>query len=122
MENHEARSVGVSKREKWKKHLDAQSASGLTQLAYCEQNELKIANFKYWKQRLHGKAPQRSGLRFVPIKSAACLQEATLTASSALIKVHLRGLILETPESIDPHRLARLVSALGAEGGTHVAN
>jgi hypothetical protein len=39
------------KRRYWKYHLDGWRASGLTQVAYCRQNDLSRFQFQYWRKR-----------------------------------------------------------------------
>ena len=36
----------------WNSHVEHWQASGLTQAAYCQQNELVAHQFSYWKRKL----------------------------------------------------------------------
>ena len=35
----------------WSKHFEDWQSSGLFQIAYCKQHDLKISNFTYWRTR-----------------------------------------------------------------------
>lgn len=35
----------------WQQHFSAWEQSGLSQREYCEQHDLKLANFAYWRTR-----------------------------------------------------------------------
>lgn len=41
----------------WEKHLQEWQVSQLSQRAYCEQHQLSIASFGYWRKRLKKAAP-----------------------------------------------------------------
>ena len=67
---------------RWKSHLDAWQASGLTQAAYCRQHELVYCQFTYWKQKLTQSAtpptqPERSA--FVPVEIMTAQAPTALT-------------------------------------------
>ncbi len=50
--------VSLSRRQKrklWKKHIQAWESSNLTQAEYCEQHNLKIKHFWYWKRKANKK-------------------------------------------------------------------
>ena len=36
----------------WQRLIDEQTASGLTQKAFCEQADIPVATFGYWKRKL----------------------------------------------------------------------
>ena len=36
----------------WQQQLTNQNLSGLTQAQWCEQNNINIHNFRYWRNRL----------------------------------------------------------------------
>jgi hypothetical protein len=116
----------AAKQDTWSRHLERLEASGLTQVAYCQREGLKVANLQYWKRRLAPKtAPTSNQLRFVSLECLAAepvSPDTTIDARTAvIIRIHFDGIILEAPENIDPARLHGLVSVLRA-GGRHVAN
>ena len=44
----------------WQRLIDEQAASGLTQKAFCEQADIPVATFGYWKRKLKRTDPSRS--------------------------------------------------------------
>ena len=64
-------------REEWKRRIREWEDSGLTQVEYCKQNELKISAFLYWRKNLSEKKQPRPSFvevslsptnRFSPIR------------------------------------------------------
>ena len=54
----------------WLSHIAAWQQSGLTQKAYCEQQELRYATFGYWVRKLRRAtepATEKKGAGFVPV-------------------------------------------------------
>ncbi len=49
-----------SKHEFWFRHIKSQSISGLSQVQYCRDHQLKIATFHYWKAKLENQNISRS--------------------------------------------------------------
>lgn len=47
-------------REQWERLIEEQSASELTQAAYCRANGISLASFQNWKRRLAAEAPAES--------------------------------------------------------------
>jgi hypothetical protein len=48
----------INKSQFWQDHITAWQGSGLSQVAYCKQHEIKFHNFAYWRNRLsRAKAP-----------------------------------------------------------------
>jgi hypothetical protein len=44
-------------REEWRRLLDEQAGSGLTQTAFCRVNRLSLARFQHWKREAPPAAP-----------------------------------------------------------------
>ena len=44
-----------SKEQFWQTHFIAWEASGLSQIEYCKQHDLKPSNFAYWRTRANKK-------------------------------------------------------------------
>jgi hypothetical protein len=42
----------INKVQFWQDHITAWQGSGLSQVAYCKQHEIKFHNFAYWRNRL----------------------------------------------------------------------
>ena len=45
-------------KEKWTTIVEAQQSSGQTQKAWCQENQVNIHKFNYWKKRLTTKSTQ----------------------------------------------------------------
>lgn len=78
-------------RGRWRKQLDAQVASGETQVAYCRAQGLDPTYFSMWKRKLGAPAAAASSsVRLVPLvvktapKSTACI-----AATAQPISMHL---------------------------------
>ena len=56
-------------REEWQRRINEWEASGLTQVEYCNQNELKTSAFLYWRKKFSKK--KRSEASFVRVPMAA---------------------------------------------------
>lgn len=69
----------------WQQHISEWEKSGLTQTAYCKQQNIKLANFGYWRNRLNKSNPSR---KLIPVHME----------SSTMIRLALpNGIRLETP-------------------------
>ncbi len=49
----------------WQDHIAAWQASGLSQIAYCEQQQLKLTTFTYWRHK-----QSRRSRTFIPVTVA----------------------------------------------------
>jgi len=47
----------AQKRRFWQDHLSRWESSGLSQLEFCRQNNMRINKFLYWKNKLQPKPP-----------------------------------------------------------------
>ncbi len=52
-------SLRQSKEECWSHHIESWSTSDLTQVRYCQEHNLKIATFHYWKSKLEQQSRPR---------------------------------------------------------------
>ena len=130
------------KREFWRRHLERQAASGLSQMAYCQMEGLKVATLQYWKRRLSRRHARPDQLRFVPLELGTASQVEDVTTMDATmggsagpsqtvvtaeavtpswIRLYVEGFVLEFPETVCIRRLRELVSGL-CGSGTHVAH
>ena len=74
------------KRSFWRQHIEDWRSSGLTQIAYCRQHELKPHQFVYWKKRF---VQTDTGIAFVPLKIRRCVQPASGMCSSSALRVNV---------------------------------
>lgn len=93
-----------AKADFWKGHLDTWRGSGLTQAAYCRQQDLSLARFGYWR-RVLDKAVVSSALVPIVVGEASTPDEA--------IEVQLpNGLQARLPVDMEPSRWVSLIRAL----------
>lgn len=102
---------GVSKRAVWQQRISAWQASGLSQKAWCEREQIPLSSLGYWRKRLReSESPSDEQLapRFIPV---------SLTGSSAPVTIRLGGSVtIEIAAGIDRGLLQDLLWALRAEG------
>ncbi len=77
-----------SKAAYWEQHHFDWRQSGLTQKAYCVQNELKLGTFSYWRKRL---ASPAAGNKLIPL--------AVHRHPEAMIVIFTGGMRMEVPLS-----------------------
>jgi hypothetical protein len=62
-----------SKSDFWQEHITAWQSSGLSQTAYCQQHDLKLNTFTYWRNKLN--QPRR---KLMPVSLGALGQPVEL--------------------------------------------
>jgi predicted alpha/beta hydrolase family esterase len=78
--------MNSDKRAAWQQHISDWSNSSLSQKRYCEQNDLKLANFSYWRKRL---SAQTASTKFVPV--------TVVHPSSVQARLSVAGVQIEVP-------------------------
>jgi hypothetical protein len=89
----------MTKQEFWKQHIQAQRASGLSQVKYCEQAGLNGSTFWNWSKRLGAKGKESEG-KFVAL------------SSRARIEVVVGDVVIRIEPGSDLSELRRIVEAL----------
>ncbi|SHJ99070.1 hypothetical protein SAMN02745975_03396, partial [Geosporobacter subterraneus DSM 17957] len=69
----------------WEQVIADQRDSGLTQVKWCEQNDVNIHNFRYWKNRL--KRDENSNI----ISSATTWTLVTASSPTSTVKPSMSG-------------------------------
>ena len=98
-----------------KSHISRWESSGLTQIAYCNQHDIKPHIFSYYKGKLSqgGRDSERLSSGLVPVEllpSNASLKQAT---GSNLIKIsHSNGFSIEVKSSSELSSLKPLLDLL----------
>ena len=84
----------TNKSKFWAQHIKAQSVSRQTQHAYCDDHELNIHTFHFWKRRLSGKREVKNqksrklnSEQFIPIQLSGA--EKPEESKTPLIKLEL---------------------------------
>lgn len=89
----------------WQQRLEEIAASGMTQKAWCKQNNIAESTLRYWIRKLgHGDSVQQTWLQ-LPRKNSAGIQngEITITCPGAEIIISSEA---------DPALRSRLIKAM----------
>jgi len=92
-------------REEWRRRIEEWEASGLTQVEYCKQKELKISAFLYWRKKFSEKKPTRASFVEVPLPP-------TPRFSPIRIEIGSRFCV-EVDKGYDPAALEHIIGFLG---------
>ena len=92
-----------TRRQAWARHVQAWRGSGLTQVAYCQQHELKPKALAYWIRRSKQTA---TPLTLVPLAVQGPF------AAGELLLQHASGWRLALPAGIDATWLAGLLRGI----------
>ena len=107
--------INMEKRQYWEGKIAAWQASGLTQRAFCEREQLKRPTFDYWRGRIKPEVapvqrkPQHRAqpMTFVPVQVERSGSKATP------MELHgLGGWRLIVPAAVDARWLATLLQSL----------
>ena len=91
----------------WQEHLAQWQASGMSQVVYCRQQGLKLAQFGYWKKRL---LPVRSA------DAAAGFVTVQMTSAGVSLAVVLNArLRVEVYPGFDPVTLRAVIQTLSPD-------
>jgi len=93
----------MTKFELWQQHLDTQKASGLSQIDYCKQHDIKVATLQYWRKKLR---PTKSK-KLIPVVNSPASTLARLQLGSSVV--------IDLPA----HEIPELLVALKAQGLLH---
>ncbi|MDN5873720.1 MAG: hypothetical protein L0H29_04975 [Sinobacteraceae bacterium] len=94
----------------WKGHFAAWAESGLTQAVYCQQHDLNLHSFGYWRSRLGASVkatPRSAGV--LPIK----LAEGGGTDQVIVVRLP-NGLSVDLPVAMNSTRWLPMIRALRA--------
>lgn len=97
------------KKAYWEKHLEKWQASGLTQQKYCQQENINLTTFTWWRsKRLKDKA--QPSLTFIP----ALIKEKAPVPSHTDIQIVLPNQVkVILPLNLSADILVSLLKALG---------
>jgi hypothetical protein len=95
-------------RKEWKRLIASYRASGQTQAKWCEANNLKLHQFKYWLKRIEGSTPKSApAASFTPV----VIEEPTLRLDDTL-QVKIGEVSIEVKPGFNPSLLAEVVRTL----------
>lgn len=107
-----------SKAAVWSQRIRQWEASGLTQVEFCRRHQLKIATFRYWRQRLPAKrhATGKGSLRLVPIMNPGSENELPAPGSKLTppqgLSIECNGISVRIDDQFNPETLARVIAVL----------
>jgi hypothetical protein len=111
--------------ELWRNRLDSYLQSKLKPRVWCEQQDIMLRQFYYWRQRFtklaHAEASDHQWLAVdliepnpttsTPIKYASPISTHT-SSSFAGLNIHIAGAVIELQHGFDPSLLQAAVQAL----------
>src|SRR5512142_1062617 len=100
----------LERRSFWQDHLAQWQRSEMTQVAYCRQQGLHVAQFGYWKKRL---LPVRS-----PDAAPGFIAVQMTSAGATLAVVLNERLRVDVYPGFDPATLRAVVQALSTDVST----
>jgi hypothetical protein len=97
----------AANRQRWFDRIEDWKQSGLTQKAFCEQQQLRLGSFQRWRGIfMRGERPEASSaVSFLPVNVTA----APASSLALVIDDYLR---IEIPAGFDPVTLKQVVHAL----------
>jgi hypothetical protein len=97
------------KRSYWKQHIDSWQETGLTQVEYCRQHNLKHHQLVYWKKRF---LKAEKNVSFVSVKLEELLEMPCRQDQASLILVINNQFKIEIRAGFDAQLLRQLIFAL----------
>ena len=97
------------KRSYWKQHVESWQKTGITQVEYCRQHNLKHDQLVYWKKRFLN---TDTDVSFVPLKLADLLGIPAQPDRTSLSLVVNNYFKIETRAGFDAQLLRQLIFAL----------
>ena len=97
------------KRTFWKQHIDSWQETGLTQVEYCRQHNLKHHQLVYWKKRF---LQIETDVSFVPLKFEDLLDIPSHPECASLSLIINNHFKVEIRAGFDPQLLRQLIFAL----------
>jgi hypothetical protein len=95
------------KRRMWQMHIERWQHSGMSQVAYCSEHELKPHQFTYWKNRF---VQTEAGISFVPLRFSQNLPVAVAAPKFNLFTPN--GYRIEVGTGFDVLTLKQLIHAV----------
>jgi hypothetical protein len=93
------------KRKFWEDHIQAWQQSGLAQVEYCRQNNLKNHRWWYWRKRIFH--PTDTDVTFVPLRFSS-----SKISRSGISVVTPNGYRIEIDDGFDLSKLRQLITAV----------
>lgn len=101
--------------EYWQQIVSDQNSSGLTQHVWCEQNNVNIHNFRYWKRRLVSESKYSQIVNQTETKWAIISSSESDSAqknSKSTLCIHIGKAVVDVSPGFDPENLSVVLSVL----------
>ena len=110
--------VKSEKRLIWEERIDKQLTSGLTQRQWCEENNLALSAFRYWKLRIskesrktdHKEQVQTADFAGVIIAPETASEKSLLDAPT-VIEIRISDAIIMIPSDFSENHLMNIIRA-----------
>lgn len=90
----------------WRNRLDQLTASGMTQKAWCQENNVAESTLRYWIRKLQPAAEtDKSSWIQIPENEASCRQKGDLTVICSGIEINITA-------DADPALRSRIIKAM----------
>jgi len=102
----------------WHKHVPQWQRSAMTQIQYCQEHDLSVAAFRWWRRRLPPDPPALEGPKPLPAASVPTFTEIRLPTGDGAAAPYAYEIILpdrthlRLRPNFDPAAVAALVSVL----------
>jgi hypothetical protein len=94
----------------WQQRIEGWETSGLTQWMYCQQHDISLASFGYWRTRLKRIQPNKNSqqieTRFLPVQLMSSRHDPSLTIRTA------QNLSIDVAAGFDPQLLKEVLQVL----------
>jgi hypothetical protein len=102
-----SRKTNPSKHIFWKKHFEAQPASGMSIKAYCHEHGLDFSSWCYWRKRFSSLATQTPEAQgpFIPVVMPDFASNVIRLRAGLSVQ-------LEIPATVSPEWIAKLLTHL----------
>ena len=99
------------KRAYWKQQIEAWQSSDMTQLAFCQEHDLKPHQFTYWKKRF---VRTDAGVTFLPVKFQRQNFSSPVSTSDSLRILVGGDIEIQVGQNFDPRLLKQVIAAIRA--------
>ena len=93
----------------WKQQVQEFGKSGLTRTAYCEQNQIKLFQFDYWRHKLSKPKGANSRPGWIPLR----INDNGSREKSGGICLRIGKLEIEVRRGFDLELLAEVIRVVG---------
>lgn len=93
----------------WKQHIESWNNSGLTQVAYCDEQCLNLKTFQYWKRKFNRPEKPRT---LLPVAVTADSNRSNPSCSSGISICIKERFVLRLENEFNSATLSKLIDML----------